>query len=252
MLHKHYSHIIIVVMLAASFGAVRVSAQTEEANADNSLKEGAWALQFQISGNFTLSPFEGLALSGKRHLSATDAIRLGITIGLNNSESDRIDKTIENDTVSLFSEGTTAQSVNGQSIDIHAHYLFYTNPQEEVNLFLGSGLSVQYSRGYQEASGIEPRPPGLSSRAYHQSVENKKIGFGIVGLTGVEWFATKRLSLHAEHSIAISYEKSTYSETRKTLIGPPIEYSGRSVNEWTGKGWRVSSQGVKFGLSVYI
>jgi hypothetical protein len=51
--------------------------------------DGKYALQFQISENFTLSDFQGAILSGKYHLGKRSAIRLGLSINFDDSDSDR-------------------------------------------------------------------------------------------------------------------------------------------------------------------
>src|SRR5271157_4544368 len=55
--------------------------QAQDASSEcNSLKEGAWALQFGIASNFTLTSFQGTTIAAKYQLSEKNAIRGGLTI----------------------------------------------------------------------------------------------------------------------------------------------------------------------------
>ena len=54
--------------------------------------DGKFALQFRITNNFSLSNFQGTILSGKYHFSNRDAIRLGVSLQFDDSESDEINK----------------------------------------------------------------------------------------------------------------------------------------------------------------
>ena len=73
--------ILFLVMISMS---LYVSSQAQDSSSErNSLKEGAWALQFGIGGNLTLTSFQGTTMAVKYQLSDRTAIRGGITISAN-------------------------------------------------------------------------------------------------------------------------------------------------------------------------
>jgi len=55
----------------------------------NSLKKGMWSVQFAISDNFTLSNFDGAAISVKRHFSRHLALRLEFDGSYSKDEDDQ-------------------------------------------------------------------------------------------------------------------------------------------------------------------
>ncbi len=75
---NHLEQILRQALLTLVFSTGLLRGQTDSTDADNSIAEGVWALQFSISNNFTLTPFKGTMLSAKYHLSTTNAIRFGV------------------------------------------------------------------------------------------------------------------------------------------------------------------------------
>lgn len=244
MLRKHYSHIILIVMLAASFGAGRVSAQTEESKASNSLKEGSWALQFQISNNLTLTSFQGTAISGKYQSAPNSALRFGISIGIDGSKEDVDYRYFAADT--MYRGNTAGTSRTGQNIQIDVQYHVYPNPEDEVNLYFGFGPLVSLSRATRQIDDLDLLNPASSGRTFEQ--EGTTWSFGASGLIGAEWFASRRFSLHAEYGLSVRYSTETVSEKSKNSTNTFYDFKF----ERTSKRWQISGNAVKFGLSVYF
>ncbi len=230
---KHYLHIVIVLILAASFSAVGVHAQTEESKTNNSLKDGAWALQFQIGSNFTLSSFQGKTISVKKHYSNFAAVRVGIT-----GESQfTTEKRFYSDTARATEWDGGGN--NSQFISLIGQYLFYPNPEARVNVFFGGGPILSFSRTFQNTDYV--------SDSQYRAYESNQWGAGAIGVLGVECFVLSELSLHAEYGVSLQHFWNKYTtETRLFQNNHLIGTSG-----YTEKTWRLSNS-VKFGLSVYF
>lgn len=231
---KHYSHIVFVLILAASFSAVGVHAQTEESKANNSLKDGAWALQFQIGSNFTLNSFQGAVISAKRHYSDCIAVRVGVSGSLEFGNS----KYNLSDTTRTMALGEN--SFNTQSISLVGQYLVYPSPDARINVFFGGGPVFTFSRRYNDSKSI--------SLEHYQVFISKGWGVGGVGVFGVEWFASMEFSLHAEYDVSLQYFWDRGSSEYRLTQGDRV----LQTQENTSKSWRFYANSVKFGLSVYF
>ena len=251
MYFKHYSHITIVVLLAATFSAVDVFGQTDS-TANNSLKDGAWALQFQIGSSFTLGQFQGMAISGKKHIASGTAIRLGVNVSLNNTRSDDTEKMYDHDSLSLHDGGIVVDTRDDYAFEVNGQFLFYANPETEFSFLFGGGVLFRYSKGNSDYSAEPIRPPGSPYAKTASTYESTTWGVGISGLAGVEWFVSKRVSLHAEYGIKLVHESGSSAETRRNTYVGPEGYTSKSLREHEVKNWKLSPSAVLFGLSVYL
>ena len=129
----------------------------------NSLEEGSWALLFQIPDVPALDFFEGF-LAMKYHLSEQTALRFGIG-----------------------GNGSTADNQDGlqYALNLQTQYFLYPHEVGDVNFYLGAGPRVGLSYSRLEVSEGE--------------IRQRRTSFGITGRLGVEWFATKSISLLGEY-----------------------------------------------------
>jgi hypothetical protein len=227
--------------------------QAQDSSAErNSLKEGAWALQFGIGGNFTLTSFQGSTISVKYQLSDRTAIRGGITINGSNSNGNNS----ASGAVADSSYGTLPgnSSTNGTNVSFVLQYLWYLNPSGPVHFYVGVGPSVAYN--YSHSSSETPYfvRQGDQNSFWEQSTYNSNSHLwtaGGTGVAGVEWFAIQWLSLRAEYSESIQYQwSSTNSSSDYSYTNPDI-FPYHFGNSGTTKTWALNSSGVSFGLSVY-
>jgi len=83
------------------------------------------------------------------------------------------------------------------------------------------------------------------------NLDETKTGWslGLTGLVGVEWFVSKSISLHAEYRISLGYsqEKREYNRTTISQTGKSYITGNETI-----KFRQLSSDGVRFGLSVYF
>jgi hypothetical protein len=224
---------IMFLAVAVSLSTGNTYSQDDSVKANNSLKDGAWALQFQISDNFTLRSFQGATISVKKHCTNRSAVRVGISGEFSFSAATNF----YSDT--SFASETEAGGSNNLSYSIVGQYLFYPNPTASFNFFFGCGPTLSLTRSNYTAN---------VSESLDRVEKTNRWGLGVAGAVGVEWFVLNELSFHTEYGAAIRhtwYEQS--SETRLIENERVVSKNGRRV-----KTWDFVSNGVKFGLSVYF
>lgn len=239
---KSYPYLFIVSLII-SFASI-ARCQTSDST---SLREGAWALQFGIASNFTLTSFQGTTISAKYQLSARNAIRGGVTIGSSSSNGSSA-LTATNADTSIGSASGSSHS-SSQTISFVAQYLWYMNPTGPVHFYTALGPTVSYS--YSQNRSDNPENEGIFLYHYVYSSSSTAHGAGITGSAGVEWFACQWLSIRAEYNEGIQYQWGSssssidYSSTFAAYVPSHSESAG------TSKGWNLSSSSVGFGVSIY-
>ena len=231
-----------LLTLACVIATPAIAQQDKEKARDNSLYDGAWALQFQISSNFRLYDFQGMAFSGKYHLSDKKAIRLGLEFDASISSG-----TDEQYHVSPYDTMSTITDIdsNTQSIELIAQYLVYPSPEAEVNFYFGAGPLVEFFRIDAKSEQIsEYADTAYMSRPINY---NKTWAAGINGVIGVEWFAAKNISLLGEYGVALKYRSVKFI---RTYINKGIPYFNRY--EYDKEFFEFDPMSVKFGLSAYF
>lgn len=223
-------------IFAAWLLAAEVKAQTQETQAaNNAMTKGAWAMQFQINQDFTLSSFKGATLSLKRHYSPSRALRFGLNLGgsfSNSEEKNSNDTQVEIDG-------------NSQNIGLTSEYVVYPSPEKRAKLFFGVGPSLGFTRSSQTNLNLNTQP-----RLRAKSTSNTW-SMGITGVIGVEWFANSHISFLAEYSSFLGYSST---DGKNSLQERNSDGSFVVVNEF----WRnvdsfsLSARSVNFGLSVYF
>lgn len=167
----------------------------------NSLEQGSWALLFQVNGLPSVDFFEGM-IAAKYHVTNRQAWRFGI--GGNGGTS-----------------GGGAHVQGGASV--LAQYVLYPRTDREVNLYLGAGprVGLSYMRSERPALDDDRRT---------------RWDLGLTGRLGVEWFATRSISLLGEYGNEIA-----------------IRFENRSVNneedDFSDYLYRTS---VKLGIAAYF
>ena len=212
------------VIVAAALGGLLAQPQTCAAQDENvnSLQPGAWAVQFRISENFTLSTFAGSILSVKRQFSAHAAVRAGLSLSFETSD---FETSVQDTTLSK-------DDVNAFGFRLELQYLRYTRPQGKLSPFWGVGPLV----GYMD-SGSK-----FSSGTTTARQDTRQWDLGMVGSLGVEWFPVSFISVHAEYGLAFTY--STFRSEQK------VDSTQSRVQE--SSAWRFQGDGVLFGLSLYF
>jgi hypothetical protein len=211
-----------VVVLLALF--VALPAVASLGGPVNSLEPGSWALQFRIANDVSLAAFEAGKLSLKRHLTAKSAIRAGVGLSITDS----------NDTATLERESDH----RGVGVEITALYQRYLNPDRRGDFYWGIGPLLDVTSTEEES-----QEGGCLTRRSSSDLWT----VGILGVAGVEWFATRAISLHAEYRASASYIWRESKIERYSESDPP------TVQESESDRWSFSQGGsVLFGISVYF
>jgi opacity protein-like surface antigen len=204
------------------------------------LTENSKALQFQIGSNFTLTSFQGAALSYKHHLKPLRAIRVGSELSLSKSNFDLTEVDSVGDLETLSKSDQTRYYVR-----FNTQLIWYSESYSGISFFYGVGPFLGFSKSEKKDELVSPYP------GHRTNLDETKTGWslGLTGLVGVEWFVSKSISLHAEYRISLGYSREKREYNRTT-----ISQTGKSYitgNE-TIKFRQLSSDGVRFGLSVYF
>lgn len=243
----------------------------------NGLRDGSWSLQFQIGEDFNLQSFEGSTISAKYHLTENSALRFGLSISGRGDRSEPRAETIHtktshndtgrSDTTKSFSQGPSS-SLDQSSfrVVLNSKYVWYPGSSSSLRPFVGIGPSFSYDTraNASSQSGADTSTYStLRSREWSefQKEERRTWTVGAALAIGAEWFMTDKISLTGQYSLSASYRNSRTvrrSEAVRTIrdeTGGQLQvFTDDFVSEraYPSTGFSVSSQGVKFGLSVYF
>jgi len=222
----------------------------------NSLKSGAWALQFGVGYNFTLTSFQGSTIALQYHLSESNAIRAGVTFNGYFSDGTDLFQQVTGDTGK-----TTASGDNGShsaNITFTVQYLWYQNALAPVHFYIGVGPSVSYAYNNQRNAQVTtPQSPyfyafGNDWTRLDYTNTTNQWALGARGILGVEWFPTRWFSLHADYGESIQYQWDSSKRTGDGIISGSMGVTTAITDQGSSKGWTISSVGVSFGASVYF
>jgi len=207
------------IVIALLLSLLYAQAYTQDNTKDqperrNSLIGGSWSMQFKFMQDFTLTDFEGALISAKRHFTDKSALRFGLDLGFyfeNIHESTDRDK-------------------NWFDMSFTALYVYYTSPNAPINFYLGFGPKISYGRTKTVYDDDD---------ATYDYYRNWAIG--VVGVWGVEWFVTKRISLICEYGAGLLYNSAINEKQR----------SGGNSAIKTHR-FQLFSDSVDFGVSVYF
>ena len=131
-------------------------------------------------------------------------------------------------------------------VRFNTQLIWYSESYSGISFFYGVGPFLGFSKSEKKDEWVSPYPGHPRT-----NLDETKTGWslGLTGLVGVEWFVSKSISLHAEYRISLGYSREKREYNRTT-----ISQTGKSYitgNE-TIKFRQLSSDGVRFGLSVYF
>ena len=201
----------------------------QEDMAENPLDEKDWALQFEISDNFTLTSFQGTILSVKYHLDTQKALRLGTSIDLFTGTKK------DNNDGPGYADGTK-ENASTYDITITFQYVRYPQSKRRVLFFYGAGPFLEY----KSDSYTYKKENSYSDQEHEETIW----GLGISGIIGGEWFVTQDISLLGEYGAKAGYYSSKNSHEEEN------GYDG--VDEIEVQEFILEPLSVKFGVSVYF
>ncbi len=217
-----------ILFTLMSFYLISVPATYSQNTAYLDSLEGKFALQFQISDNFNLTNFQGSTLSGKYQFGRRNAVRVGLSVNLNNSDAET--------NQSFLDTSLTISSAGNQhafGMTVRTQYIHYIPGIHEIAFFIGGGPFVGFNNITSENS-YSNYPINRK-----ETIDDFTIGLDI--LAGVEWMFTKDMSLSAEYGIRFSYNSSTRM----------IE-DDHTISETTIKKYIIDHGDINFGISVYF
>ena len=217
----------------------------------NSLKPGAWALQFGIGGNFTLTSFQGASFAAKYHLSESSAVRAGISIGGNTGDATGSSTMNQTDTITYL--GSQNKSSNNQALNFMLQYLWYANPKGVIHFYTAIGTSLLY---YRQSDNQDGSTTLVGTAGYvswtTSSYVTKQWGAGVVGAAGVEWFPAQWLSLRAEYGEGIQYQWASSTTTETSSLSTSAVSNAFRTSSSDGDGWTLYNISASLGLNVYF
>ena len=229
---------IVAIVLIFAIACPGYSQGDGEEGRSHSLKPGKWALQFQITDDFGLKPFNGMSLSAKRHISSKSAFRLGVNVDMRYTDSDEEGFIAYDDTLSYDRLETVSD--NSLSLQFDLLYLNYPNAGADLNWYWGVGPLVRLSRANRE----QTRQSYTQER--YTKYETNSWRIGILGAIGVEWFAVEGISLHAEYRAYGAYESASRENRLETEDSHILEDTSDD-DSWIFDGGQTI-----FGVSLYF
>ncbi|MFH1687410.1 MAG: hypothetical protein ABIE70_07800 [bacterium] len=240
---KTVRRIVTVVTLAfvlTAFLAPSQAAYADTTTKQNSLKAGAWALQFQVNPNFTLGAYKGTILSFKKHTSDARAWRVGVSADFDFSDRDMERRNNDESFTSPL------YSTEHYSFDLAAQRLWYASPSETVSFFYGLGM-----RGGYGLAENRRQDPGYPENGNYRKDTSSRWSLGGSGAVGFEWFVKPRISLVGEYEAAILYRSSVQKEYYDHRH-PDVENNREIESKTTMTGFSFEHNDVRLGLSVYF
>ncbi len=206
-----------------------------------------WSLQFQIGANLSLTSFQGLAISGKRHFTQNKALRLGINFNSNRSDRDKQESRFMSDDSTYFNNKDNGTNFK---VDLIGLYLTYWQTKYDILIFYGYGPLIGYGWNSYESENLQSAKTNnlLKSKIEHSRHE---ASFGASGVVGIEWFVKDNISLHAEYGVIARYTFQTVNaEIVNESFSPPVVHVTEIKEK--NKFFDLNPTGVRFGLSVYF
>lgn len=235
------------IVLFLAFTGWQLNAQTQTLSSEN-LSDSSRALQFQIGSDFSLSSFQGSVFSYMQHINKEAALRFGLSVSVGgfNADNSMNDFSIIGD--SLYERSLENADKKSSSFQVNAQLIRYFNPGGKLLLYGGAGpfLRYEYSTEKREITSKVPYTTPTNSLVKSKSELKYSLWTpGIMGVLGVEWFASKGISFMAEYGLQAAYTWSKGENTTKSDIS--IRTTSSKQN-----GWGLYGNSVKFGLSLYF
>jgi len=244
--------------LAVVFGMLSVSAigwAQDQPVDTGSLRQGAWALEFGIGSNFTLTSFQGSLIGIQYQYSACNAARLSVSFdgqflggtGLTSFTEDGVASgpSSNDDVTRSFAVSVVIQNV------------WFMNPRDVVRGYIAAGPVFSYAHNHSDQSSTTPPDPFGQSPTYWATttsqIDENRWGLGARGAVGIEWCALRWLGVRAEYLLDVQYQWQNQSGTSTTQDGGGgVSTLYRNEQSSSFKGWVLSSLGVSFGVNVYF
>lgn len=227
-----FDYKLIKTILPLLFGFIFSSSSLSQNTSYLDSLDGRYALQFQITANFSLTNFQGTILSGKYHFNKRDAIRLGLSIELDDSDAE-----VEHNIRDTVNTETFNNERNSFGFTVNTQYLRYITGIDNIFLFGGGGPFVHYFSS--TSNGEVPTEDETETETFEYSSDIYYLGVNMI--LGVEWWFHKSMSLSAEYGMEFRY----ISRKGKDIQGE----IKRNVSD---NSFRINASNINFGITVYF
>lgn len=237
--------ILMLTLVWATSGFAWGQADTSQVPAiEKGLHRGTWALQFALGSAFSRRSSEGFTISAKRHMSERSALRIGVDL-FGYIDAADLDRTGYSYVDSSENRSSASDDRNAQGITLFTQYVNYSAFKKPIGIYWGLGPLVRFSRHHGISEGRDYYDPEIFT--YTRKYTDYALSAGATGALGVEWFATKRISITAEYGASLEYQ---YAWAKSTVESSQV-YNNTSYKQ-TARSLRWSLQNVLFGISVYF
>jgi hypothetical protein len=223
------------VFLLAALGQACAADEPGVPVAADAHRPHRWSMQFQVNDNFRLSGFEGAGLAVTRNAGAADAWRLGLTWSGDFSNTDGSNQVFVNDTLRV-DQKLPDDDEDRVSVRVDLLRLHRFHPGRRAGVEFGLGPRFQFDRF---RSRNEFPNGSLDERV------DRNLFYGVEARMGGELFVARAVSLHAHYGARLGYQdRKMVAESES---GPEFRRSTRRA-----KGVNLGTEGVTFGVSVYL
>jgi len=169
----------------------------------------------------------------KYYFKLNSALRFGVDLDFESEDVNLYEKNVYTDTTEIVEyNGDVANT----QIYLALQYLYYFDINNSITPFVGIGAHYLYS-------------PHSENITDYRIASNDSYGYGVNFLIGVEWFVRKNIGINAEYGARFGYNSYEYSYERPSYYSDTGEMN-KDYSKTTG--YSFSSNGVKFGLSIYF
>ncbi len=246
-----------LALFSVALGHDALAAATESTPNSAGL-DGRYGLVFGFDGN-RFSPFDGAMFALRKQVGQRTGLRLGLTLGFMDRDRDRQDvseiDTIWPDTTDhLVVEGDDVATEDGFDLEVDLLLIRHAQSNHRLQFFYGAGPTIR-ARQQNTDSHDQIRQEGRSTFQTRR-MSSTVWSYGLRLVAGVEYFFTNSISVHAEYGAGVVYsdQDSTYEFTReiRTEGDEAADERRRSFSSYTAKGWSLSDQVARFGVSLFF
>ncbi len=236
-------------LAGVSLGLLLLPSLPLEADADeydapprNGLKAHAWALEFEVDPRIG-GPSGSAIISGKYHMSARSALRLGFLTQISTSDEAANSRTVV-DTL-VVPRGNLDADNDSQTYNLFAHFVRYASAGSRLNLFGFAGPTVRRNWNRTLTRIRNGSNPDYTIWAN----ETRSRGVGADLGAGFEYFFTRRFSLGARYGLVYLYQDS---KTHRSIEDFGGGSTLRQTDDSRSHGFIIQSTPTVVMLSAYF
>ena len=202
-----------------------------------------FSFQFQVDF-LELKSFQGTLVSFKYHINDHFAIRTGIGLSIDDTDLEEGREIMFTDSIIV----NTKTEKERLTFSFPSQFLYYINPKSDIKVFIGVGPYFAYS--ISKTGNTDINYSEDYSGSFIKDSEYKNYSVGLSSVYGIEWFFRDNMGLTAEYGFTFSYFYDKRSQQRMRIYRENEIYLENS--ERKSEGWRLSSNNVLFGMSIYF